>query len=86
MSRGVSFSRTDGGAVLLDGRSGKYFKVNETAAVAIESVLSNQSRSEYISQIVQCVAREFDEEFEVVDRDVREVVDFIVTRRLGELH
>ncbi|GII95026.1 lasso peptide biosynthesis PqqD family chaperone [Sinosporangium siamense] len=70
LAQNISFVETEYGGVLLDGRRGKYWQLNETAAIVVKSVVQGED--------LDGATRRLTEEFEVEAALAREDVEDIV--------
>ena len=68
----------DGEIVLLDGRSGAYFGLNEVGSTMLELSLRHADREAVISALVD----EFDAEEKVIRKDLAELLDTLLAKEL----
>ena len=68
----------DGEVVLLDGRSGAYFGLNEVGSTMLELSLKHSDSEAVVSALVD----EFDAEEEVIRKDLAELLDTLLAKEL----
>ncbi|HLU96318.1 MAG TPA: lasso peptide biosynthesis PqqD family chaperone [Thermobifida alba] len=66
----VSAAETDYGMVLLDGRSGEYWELNDTAAQIVQRLLDGQAPAD----VVRFLVGEYEVEQAAAERDVAALV------------
>ena len=64
--------------ILLDLNSGKYFSLNETAAVIWQLILSNQS----LDDITDEISKRFDSDLAATKEDIQDIVDNFIANSL----
>src|SRR4030067_1926041 len=64
--------------ILLDLNSGKYFSLNETAAVIWQLILSNQS----LDDITDEISKRFDSDLDATKEDIQDIVDNFIANSL----
>ncbi|WP_301851151.1 PqqD family peptide modification chaperone [Rhodococcus pyridinivorans] len=81
----ISFSIAEGGAVLLDRRDGRYFRLNGSAANIVEALSSSVNGKDVSEQaVVHAVEALYDIDPEMLRQDVDSVVSFLVDHGLGQ--
>jgi hypothetical protein len=66
----ISVAQTDYGMVLLDGRSGEYWQLNDTAALIVQRLLDGHSPAD----VAQFLTSEYEVERTDAERDIAALV------------
>lgn len=67
----ISTAETEYGTVLLDERSGRYWQLNETGALVVQTLLAGGTRSEAVAALITT----FDVDESQADADVAALLD-----------
>lgn len=78
MQRGVDVAFTPEGAVLLDEKSGRYWRLNSSGAMSLQLLLQGHS----LVAVAAKLSAEFDVEPSEAERDIANLVQTLVEERL----